>query len=440
MLDELKANNRAWAEAQDRRRPRLLQAPGAASRRREYLWIGCSDSRVPANEIVGLDPGRAVRPPQRRQPRPAAGRQLPLGAAVRGRRAEGASTSWWSATTAAAASRAAVDGQRRGLVDHWLHPIREVAHDHRAELDAIADERARLDRLCELNVMRQVRNVASDVFVQDAWARGQAAQRPRLGLFAGHRPGERPGRHRQHPRGTRPAGLSARRANRRVGARRRQARAPAIRSCLGPVLRRDERVVEEGGDLASGLSRASSRRKHWRRRNLLMIRKPISANSHITEPPNCYVDFIDPAFRDRAPVHQAAGGRRRRLRDRRHAGAGAAGAAGRRRQGARRRSPPTASPSTTSGAPAGTPKYRVADQDTDGVAAEMIYPTVGMLLCNHPDFDFKKACFEAYNRWLADYCAVAPDRLCSASRRSRCARPRTASPSSRPSTPWASRA
>ena len=69
---------------------------------------------------------------------------------------------------------AAVDGKRRGLVDHWLHPIREVAHDHRHELDAIPEERARLNRLCELNVVRQVRNVSSDVFVQDAWARGQS--------------------------------------------------------------------------------------------------------------------------------------------------------------------------------------------------------------------------------------------------------------------------
>src|SRR5262249_20293026 len=55
--------------------------------------------------------------------------------------------------------------------------------------------------------------------------------------------------------------------------------------------------------------------------------------------------------------------------------------------------------------------YRVADQERDGVAAEMIYPTVGMVLCNHPAFDYKKACFEAYNRWLSEYCAVAPDRL-----------------------------
>src|SRR5262249_33543989 len=69
--------------------------------------------------------------------------------------------------------RAAVDGKRRGLIDHWLHPIREVWNEHRAELEAVTDDRARHDRLAELNVMRQVDNVASDVFVQEAWARGQ---------------------------------------------------------------------------------------------------------------------------------------------------------------------------------------------------------------------------------------------------------------------------
>ena len=69
---------------------------------------------------------------------------------------------------------AAVDGQRRGLVDHWLHPIREVHHEHRHELDGLEGQDAMLNRLCELNVIRQVRNVASDVFVQDAWARGQS--------------------------------------------------------------------------------------------------------------------------------------------------------------------------------------------------------------------------------------------------------------------------
>ena len=68
---------------------------------------------------------------------------------------------------------AAVDGKRRGLVDHWLHPIRELSRTHSQELEALQDERRRLDRLCELNVMQQVKNVASDVFVLDAWARGQ---------------------------------------------------------------------------------------------------------------------------------------------------------------------------------------------------------------------------------------------------------------------------
>ena len=66
-----------------------------------------------------------------------------------------------------------MDGQRRGLVDHWLHPIREVHEEHRCELDALGSDTARLDRLCELNVIRQVKNVATDVFVQDAWTRGQ---------------------------------------------------------------------------------------------------------------------------------------------------------------------------------------------------------------------------------------------------------------------------
>ena len=69
---------------------------------------------------------------------------------------------------------AAVDGERRGLVDHWLQPIREVEQAHRAELESLPAGRPRLDRLTELNVVRQVRNVAGDVFVQDAWARGQA--------------------------------------------------------------------------------------------------------------------------------------------------------------------------------------------------------------------------------------------------------------------------
>ncbi len=87
MLDHLKANNRAWAE-------RMVSADADFFRRLErqqrpeYLWIGCSDSRVPANEIVGLDPGELF-VHKRRQPRSAARRQLPLGTPVRGRSPKG---------------------------------------------------------------------------------------------------------------------------------------------------------------------------------------------------------------------------------------------------------------------------------------------------------------------------------------------------------------
>jgi carbonic anhydrase len=171
MLDDLIANNRLWAERKTSDDPgffqRLLgqQAP-------EYLWIGCSDSRVPANEIVDLDPGEMfvhrnianLAPPQD------ANYLSVLQYAVDVLKVRHILVVGHYGCGGIAA---AVDGGRRGLIDHWLHPIREVAHEHRHELEALPEERARLNRLCELNVIRQVRNVGSDVFVQDAWARGQ---------------------------------------------------------------------------------------------------------------------------------------------------------------------------------------------------------------------------------------------------------------------------
>jgi carbonic anhydrase len=136
------------------------------------LWIGCSDSRVPANEIVGLAPGELfvhrnvanLAPPQD------ANYLSVLQFAIDVLKVKHVLVVGHYGCGGVAA---AVDGKRRGLVDHWLHPIREVAHDHKAELVTYADERERLSRLCELNVIRQVRNVASDVFVEEAWARGQ---------------------------------------------------------------------------------------------------------------------------------------------------------------------------------------------------------------------------------------------------------------------------
>ena len=172
MLDDLKANNRAWADrmvAQDPeffRRLERQQGP-------QYLWIGCSDSRVPANEIVDLAPGELfvhrnvanLAPPQD------ANYLSVLQFAVDVIKVRHIIVVGHYGCGGIAA---AVDGKRRGLIDHWLHPIREVAEEHREELAAIADTHKRHDRLCELNVMRQVHNVSSDVFVLDAWGRGQA--------------------------------------------------------------------------------------------------------------------------------------------------------------------------------------------------------------------------------------------------------------------------
>ena len=171
MLDDLKDNNRNWSRKKTEvdpdffRRLENQQSP-------EYLWIGCSDSRVPANEIVGLDPGELfvhrnvanLAPPQD------ANYLSVLQFAVDVIKVKHVMV---VGHYGCGGVRAAVDGVRRGLVDHWLHPIREVYAANRAELEAM-DEKERWDRLCELNVIRQVQNVASDVFVQDAWARGQS--------------------------------------------------------------------------------------------------------------------------------------------------------------------------------------------------------------------------------------------------------------------------
>jgi carbonic anhydrase len=171
MLDHLKANNRAWATRKTAADPGFFQRL-VAQQTPDYLWIGCSDSRVPANEIVGLDPGEMfvhrnvanLAPPQD------ANYLSVLQFAVEVLKVRHILVVGHYGCGGVAA---AISGQRLGLVDHWLHPIRETYAAHRAELEALPEGRPRLERLCELNVMRQVENVAADVFVQEAWARGQ---------------------------------------------------------------------------------------------------------------------------------------------------------------------------------------------------------------------------------------------------------------------------
>jgi len=171
MLDQLKQNNRAWAESKLSVDPSFFKRL-EAQQKPEYLWIGCSDSRVPANDIVGLDPGELfvhrnvanLAPPQD------ANYRSVLEFAVEVLKVKHVLVVGHYGCGGVAA---AVNRQRRGLVDHWLHPIRELAHEHEAELADYTEERDRLNRLCELNVISQVRNVASDLFLHEAWARGQ---------------------------------------------------------------------------------------------------------------------------------------------------------------------------------------------------------------------------------------------------------------------------
>ncbi len=137
----------------------------------------------------------------------------------------------------------------------------------------------------------------------------------------------------------------------------------------------------------------------------------ISADSHITEAPGTYIDHIDPKWRDKAPKLVDGG---EQMGDvfvvegsKVPIPMGLVAAAGK-----------DPSELRTFGAKfddlhrgGWDPTARVAEQDADGVAAEVIYPTVGMVLCNIDDFDLKKASFDAYNRWIAEYCSHAPDRL-----------------------------
>ncbi|MDO8431158.1 MAG: amidohydrolase family protein, partial [Candidatus Binatus sp.] len=141
------------------------------------------------------------------------------------------------------------------------------------------------------------------------------------------------------------------------------------------------------------------------------MQKPIiSADSHIAEPPGTYVDRIDRKYKDTAPhmVRDDKLGDIFVIKDlERPIPMGLIAAAGK-----------DAKELAAFGVKfedmhrgGWDPEARMADQDRDGVSAEVIYPTVGMMLCNHPDFDYKKACFDAYNLWIAEYCGAHPDRL-----------------------------
>lgn len=170
MLDNLKARNRAWAKRKTEVDPEFFKRL-AEQQSPEYLWIGCSDSRVPATEIVDLDPGEMfvhrnianLAPPQD------ANYLSVLQYAIEVLKVRHILV---VGHYGCGGVRAALESTDHGLIDHWLTPIRDLSHKCRHDLRGMTDPE-RLNRVVELNVVQQVRNVATNPFVTHAWARGQ---------------------------------------------------------------------------------------------------------------------------------------------------------------------------------------------------------------------------------------------------------------------------
>ncbi len=171
-IPDLLSRNRAWADGKTATDPGFFRRL-VAQQTPPYFWIGCSDSRVPANEIVGLDPGEMFvhRNVANLAPAHDANFLSTLQYAVQVLKVRHVLV---VGHYGCGGVRAALENLHLGLIDHWLSPIRELARAHAAELAALADDTARLSRLCELNVARQVRNVAVNPFVVEAWEGGAA--------------------------------------------------------------------------------------------------------------------------------------------------------------------------------------------------------------------------------------------------------------------------
>ncbi|MCA0401593.1 MAG: carbonic anhydrase [Proteobacteria bacterium] len=171
MLDHLFDRNLAWVQKKRLDDPDFFRRMGE-QQSPNYLWIGCSDSRVTANDVLGLDPGEIF---------------------VHRNIANVVHTSDMNILAVleyavvhlkvehiivcghygCGGVERALSGESTALVDHWLQPIVMLYRKHRTVLDAIADRRARLDRMCEINIELQVRRLASTPIVEQAWLRGQ---------------------------------------------------------------------------------------------------------------------------------------------------------------------------------------------------------------------------------------------------------------------------
>jgi carbonic anhydrase len=171
VISRLLANNRAWAEEMVRRQPDFF-ARLARQQAPEYLWIGCSDSRVPANQIVGLVPGEMF--VHRNVANVVVHTDLNCLSALQ------------FATDVLRVRHVIVCGHygcggvlaalrddHLGLIDNWLRHVQDVRSKHERHLAGLPSEQQRHERLCELNVIEQVVHVCETTVVREAWARGQ---------------------------------------------------------------------------------------------------------------------------------------------------------------------------------------------------------------------------------------------------------------------------
>ena len=169
-LDDLLANNRRWAAAVNAREPGFFTRL-AKQQNPKYMWIGCADSRVPANEITGLDPGEVF--VHRNVANIVVHSDLnalsTIQFAVEHLKVEHIMV---VGHYGCAGVRAAMRGIRVGLADNWLRHVQDVRLRHRKRLDHLP-ETEQENILCEMNVIEQVGNVALSTVLQDAWARGQ---------------------------------------------------------------------------------------------------------------------------------------------------------------------------------------------------------------------------------------------------------------------------
>lgn len=170
-IQNLFERNRAWVAQVTAQDPDFFTRH-AQQQTPEYLWIGCSDSRVPATQITGLMPGEIF--VHRNVANVVVHTDLNclsvIQFAVEALRVKHIIV---CGHYGCGGVNAALNNSKPGLIDNWLRHIQDVAQKHAALLSTLNDDLARFDRLCELNVIEQVRNVCQTTVVQDAWARNQ---------------------------------------------------------------------------------------------------------------------------------------------------------------------------------------------------------------------------------------------------------------------------